>query len=41
VAEESQEEAQECLDAKQEMLAADTEEKINLAMKKIKVLCNN
>jgi len=41
VAGESQEEAQECLDAKQEMLAADTDDKINLAMKKIKVLCNN
>jgi len=41
VAEESKEEAQECLDAKQEMLAADTDDKIKLAMKKIKVLCNN
>ena len=41
VAEESKEEAQECLDAKQEMLAADTDDKIKLAIKKIKVLCNN
>jgi len=41
VAEESKEEAQECLDAKQEMLRAETEDQINLAMKKIKVLCNN
>jgi hypothetical protein len=41
VAEESIEEAQECLDAKQELLAADTEEKIKFAMQKIKVLCNN
>jgi len=41
VAEESKEEAQECLDAKQELLAADTEDKIKFAMKKIKVLCNN
>ena len=41
VEKESQEEAQECLTAKQELLAADTEDKINLAMKKIKVLCNN
>ena len=41
VEKESNEEAQECLTAKQELLVADTEDKINLAMKKIKVLCNN
>lgn len=41
VADESQEEAQECLAAKQEMLAAETDDQIKLAMKKIKVLCNN
>lgn len=41
VAEESQEEAAECLAAKQEMLDANTDDQINLAMQKIKVLCNN
>jgi len=35
------EEAQECLDAKQQMLSAETEEQMDLAMRKVKILCND
>jgi outer membrane lipoprotein SlyB len=35
------EEAQECLEAKQQMLSAETEEQMDLATRKIKILCND
>lgn len=39
--EEMQEEAAECSAAKEEMLAADTAEKVDLAIRKVQILCNN
>ena len=41
VEEELQEEAQECLDAKQQMLSAETDEQMDIAIRKVKILCNN
>lgn len=41
VEDEIKEEAQECLDAKQQMLNAETEEQMDLAMRKVKILCND
>lgn len=41
VEEELQEEAQECLDAKQQMLGAETDEQLDIAVRKVKILCNN
>ena len=38
---EIQEEAQECLDAKQQMLGAETDEQMDIAIRKVKILCNN
>ena len=35
------EEADECYAAKQELLAADTDERASLAARKVSVLCNN
>jgi outer membrane lipoprotein SlyB len=41
VQEELQEEAAECLAAKEEMLAAETEEQFNLAQRKMDIFCND
>jgi outer membrane lipoprotein SlyB len=41
IEQEIKEEAQECLDAKQQMLNAETEEQMDIATRKIKMLCNN
>ena len=38
---ELKEEAQECLDAKQQMLDAETEEQMDIATRKVKILCND
>lgn len=39
--EELQEEAQECLDAKQQMLGAETDEQMDIAIRKVNILCND
>ena len=41
VAEELQEEAAECLAAKEELLAAETEQQLDLALRKVQILCND
>jgi len=41
VEQEIQEEAQECIDAKQQMLSAETDAQIDIAIRKVKILCNN
>ena len=38
---EIKEEAQECLEAKQQMVKAETEEQMDIATRKVKMLCNN
>ena len=41
IADESQEEAQECLEAKQQMVKAETAEQMDIATRKVKMLCND
>lgn len=41
VADELQEDAQECLEAKQQMLQAETSEQMDIATRKVKMLCND